>query len=101
MRALPPAARVAVFGHDPIREGHLVEHEPLPCVPSNFARYDGGKAYLEWDLGVPADRAETVARGGLRSQHPDAPRRFRGQRTRPLCTVTSSSCSIDPIDHGC
>jgi hypothetical protein len=66
MHALDPGARVAVFGHDPIREGHLVEYEPLLCVSTSFGRYDGDKVYLEWDLGVPAVSADEVARTGLR-----------------------------------
>jgi len=77
LRALNSTARVAVFGHDPVREGHLIEHEPLLCVSTSFAGHDGDKVYLEWDLSVPADSAATVARDGLRSLYPHSPRRFR------------------------
>jgi hypothetical protein len=80
LHALHPSARVAAFGHDPIREGHLIEHEPLLCISTSFACRDGDKVYLEWDLSVPADSAATVARDGLRSLHPDAPRWFRRER---------------------
>src|SRR5262245_51568228 len=41
IRALDPRARVAVFGHDPIREGHLIEHEPLLCISTSFGCHDG------------------------------------------------------------
>jgi hypothetical protein len=70
LRALHPAARVAVFGHDPIREGHLVEHEPLLCISTSFGCHDGDKTYLEWDLGELAESAVAVARDGLRDLHP-------------------------------
>jgi hypothetical protein len=61
-----PDARVAVFGHDVIREGHVIEHEPLLCISSSFGCYDRDKMYLEWDLAVPATDAHAVARAGLR-----------------------------------
>jgi hypothetical protein len=77
LRLLDPQARVAVFGHDPIREGHLVEHEPLLCVSTSFGCHDGDKVYLEWDLAVPADSADHVARTGLRPLYPDVPVRHR------------------------
>jgi Calcineurin-like phosphoesterase len=70
MSALNPRARVAVFGHDPIREGHVVEHEPLLCVSTSFGCHDGDKVYLEWDLAVPAQSATRVARDGLRRLYP-------------------------------
>ena len=72
LRALHPACRVAVFGHDVIREGHLVEREPLLCVSTSFGCHDGDKVYLEWDLATPAADAATVARTGLRRLHPAA-----------------------------
>jgi hypothetical protein len=77
LRALDPRARVAVFGHDPIREGHLVEHEPLLCVSTSFGCHDGDKVYLEWDLAVPAQSADELARIGLRPLYPDRPGRYR------------------------
>src|SRR5262245_11164923 len=77
LHALHPGARVAVFGHDPIREGHLVEHEPLLCVSTSFGCHDGDKVYLEWDLAVPAVDAEQVARIGLRPLYPGVPGRYR------------------------
>jgi hypothetical protein len=77
MHALDPQARVAVFGHDPIREGHLVEHEPLLCFSTSFGCHDGDKVYLEWDLAVPAGSADDVARRGLRPLHPHLPGRYR------------------------
>ncbi|MFD0579626.1 hypothetical protein [Dactylosporangium darangshiense] len=63
---------MAVFGHDIVREGHLVEHEPLLCVSSSFGCYDGDKLYLEWDLARPAGSAAEVARDGLRRLYPGA-----------------------------
>jgi hypothetical protein len=72
LRALHPGCRVAVFGHDVIREGHLIEHEPLLCVSTSFGCHDGDKVYLEWDLAVPAASAAAVARTGLRPLHPAA-----------------------------
>jgi Calcineurin-like phosphoesterase len=77
LRALDPDARVVVFGHDPIREGSVVEHEPLLCVSTSFGCHDGDKVYLEWDLATPATSAAEVARYGLRPLHPDAPRQYR------------------------
>jgi Calcineurin-like phosphoesterase len=76
LRALDPSASVAVYGHDPIREGHVVEHEPMLCVSTSFGCHDGDKVYLEWDLAVPATSAEEVARTGLRQLHPGSPRRY-------------------------
>jgi hypothetical protein len=73
LRTLHPDCRVAVFGHDVIREGHLVEHEPLLCVSSSYGCFDGDKVFLRWDLAVPATSAEQVARTGLHRLHPDAP----------------------------
>jgi hypothetical protein len=80
LRALHPGCRVALFGHDIIREGHLVEHEPLLCFSTSFGCHDGDKLYLEWDLSRPAASATAVARAGLRPLHPDAPpvHRHRG-----------------------
>jgi hypothetical protein len=77
LRALHPGARVAVFGHDPIREGYVVEHEPLLCLSTSFGCHDGDKLYLEWDLARPAVSADHVARTGLRSVHPDVASRYR------------------------
>ncbi len=77
LRAMNPNARVAVFGHDPIREGHLVEREPLLCISSSFGCYHGDKVYLEWDLAVPATSAQALADAGLRRLHPNVPARHR------------------------
>jgi hypothetical protein len=77
LRALDPAATVAVFGHDPVREGHAVEHEPLLCVSTSFGCHDGDKVYLEWDLAAHATGAAQVARTGLRRLHPDTLPRYR------------------------
>jgi hypothetical protein len=77
LRALDPRARVAMFGHDPIREGHLVECEPLLCFSTSFGCHDGDKVYLEWDLAVSAASAAEVARTGLRPLYPDIPGRYR------------------------
>jgi hypothetical protein len=70
-------ARVAVFGHDPIREGHLVEHEPLLCVSTSFGCHDGDKVYLAWDLAEPATSAAAVAAAGLHRLHPSAEPHYR------------------------
>lgn len=70
--ALHPGARVAVFGHDVVREGHLVEREPLLCVSTSYGCHDGDKVYLQWDLAEPAHTAAQVARDGLRPLYPDA-----------------------------
>jgi hypothetical protein len=77
LHAMHPSARVAVFGHDPIREGHLIEHEPLLCISTSFGCHDGDKVYLEWDLSEPAESAVAVAHDGLRRLYPHSPRRFR------------------------
>jgi hypothetical protein len=73
LHALDPRCRVALFGHDVIREGHLVEHEPLLCVSTSFGCYDRDKVYLEWDLARPAESATHVADTGLRRLYPHAP----------------------------
>jgi hypothetical protein len=75
LRAL--GCRVAAFGHDVVREGHLVEHEPLLCFSTSFGCHDGDKVYLEWDLAQPAVSAAAVAVTGLRRLHPDAPTVYR------------------------
>jgi hypothetical protein len=77
LHTLDPGAKVGVYGHDPIREGHVVEHEPLLCVSTSFGCHDGDKVYLEWDLAQLATGAEEVARTGLRQLHPDTPRKYR------------------------
>jgi len=77
LHAVNPAANVAVYGHDPIREGHVVEHEPLLCVSTSFGCHDGDKVFLEWDLAHKATTAEEVARTGLRRLYPDSPPRYR------------------------
>ncbi len=77
LRAIHPQARVAVFGHDVVREGPLVEHEPLLCVSTSFGCHDGDKAYLRWDLGTLAMDADTLARDGLRRLYPAAPVVYR------------------------
>ena len=77
LHALDPGANVAVYGHDPIREGHVVEHEPLLCVSTSFGCHDGDKVYLEWDLAVAARSADQVARAGLRRLYPDTPPQYR------------------------
>jgi hypothetical protein len=65
--------RVGAFGHDVVREGHLVEREPLLCFSTSFGCHDGDKVYLEWDLAEPATSAAAVAAAGLRRLHPHAP----------------------------
>jgi hypothetical protein len=77
LEAVHPGAKVAMFGHDPIREGHLVEREPLLCVSTSFGCHDGDKVFLRWDLATPAGSAAEVARHGLQRLHPGAPRRYR------------------------
>jgi hypothetical protein len=77
MRALDTRACVAFYGHDPVREGHVVDHEPLLCVSTSFGCHDGDKTYLEWDLAVPAVSAEQVAEAGLRPLYPGVPKRHR------------------------
>jgi hypothetical protein len=77
LRAVHPDARVAVFGHDPIREGHIVEREPLLCMSTSFGCHDGDKVYLEWDLAMPARSAHLLAQSGLRRLYPQAPTRHR------------------------
>jgi len=80
LKAVHPGARVAVFGHDPIREGHIVEHEPLLCVSTSFGCHDGDKVFLRWDLATPAPSAQAVARHGLQRLHPDAPRLYSNDK---------------------
>jgi hypothetical protein len=70
LNALHPQARVAVFGHDPIREGYLIEHEPLLCVSTSFACHDRDKLYLQWDLAIPAEDAHALAEAALKPLHP-------------------------------
>lgn len=72
LRAVHPDARVAVFGHDPVREGHVIEREPLLCISSSFGCHDGDKVYLQWDLAEPATSAADVAARGLRRLYPAA-----------------------------
>jgi hypothetical protein len=72
LRALGSDCRVAVFGHDVIQEGHVVEHEPLLCFSTSFGCHDGDKVYLEWDLSRAARDATGVAADGLRPLYPHA-----------------------------
>jgi hypothetical protein len=72
LQALDPNLRVAIFGHDVARAGYAIDREPLLCISTSFGCFDGDKLYLEWDLSVPADNAEHVARIGLRPLRPEA-----------------------------
>lgn len=72
MRAIDPELRVVVFGHDVVREGYLVEREPLLCVSTSFGCFDGDKLYLDWDLAEPANSASEVSERGLRPLFPNA-----------------------------
>lgn len=80
LEAVHPGAKVSVFGHDPVREGHIVEREPLLCMSTSFGCHDGDKVFLRWDLATPALSARTVARHGLQRLHPDAPRRYSNDK---------------------
>lgn len=80
LKQIHPEAKVAVFGHDPIREGYLVEHEPLLCVSTSFGCHDGDKVFLRWDLATPAHSASAVVHGGLQRLHPDAPRKYSSDK---------------------
>ncbi|HVY49655.1 MAG TPA: metallophosphoesterase [Minicystis sp.] len=73
LRAIDPAARVAVYGHDVARAGYAIDREPLLCVSTSFGCFDGDKLYVEWDLARPAESAVEVAAHGLRVLHPHAP----------------------------
>jgi hypothetical protein len=77
LRVFGAGCRVSVYGHDIVREGHLVEHEPLLCVSSSFGCFDGDKVYLQWDLATSAASAHEVARLGLRRLYPNAPPTYR------------------------
>jgi hypothetical protein len=81
MRALDPALRVAVYGHDVANEGYAIDREPLLCVSSSFGCHHGDKLILEWDLAKRAESAEHVARDGLVPLYVDQPPVFR--RPRP------------------
>jgi hypothetical protein len=72
LRAIDPAARVSVFGHDVAREGYAVDREPMLCVSTSFGCFDGDKLYLEWDLAEPARSAHELAARGLRALNPEA-----------------------------
>lgn len=74
LRAVDPDARVAIYGHDVVRSGYAVEHEPLLCISTSFGCYDGDKLYVDWDLAEPAESAADVAQRGLRALYPEATR---------------------------
>jgi hypothetical protein len=77
LRAFDPELRVAVYGHDVVREGFAIDREPLLCISTSFGCYDGDKLYLEWDLAEPAESAAAVAAKGLRPLYPDKEPVFR------------------------
>jgi hypothetical protein len=75
--AFDPELRVAIYGHDVVREGFAIDREPLLCISTSFGCYDGDKLYLEWDLAEPAESANQVALRGLKALYPDAEPIFR------------------------
>ena len=77
LRAFDPELRVAVYGHDVVREGFAIDREPLLCISTSFGCYDGDKLYLEWDLAEAAESASQVALHGLKALYPDAEPIFR------------------------
>lgn len=78
LQAIDEDLQVAIFGHDVVREGHVMEREPLLCVSSSFGCFDGDKLYVEWDLATVAASAADVADRGLKPLYPDAEPVFRG-----------------------
>jgi hypothetical protein len=76
--AIGEGLRAVVFGHDVVREGHVVEREPLLCISTSFGCFDGDKLYLDWDLQTVADSAAAVAARGLKPLYPDEEPVFRG-----------------------
>jgi hypothetical protein len=72
LKVIGPDLTVAIFGHDVVREGHVVEGDPLLCISSSFGCFDGDKVVLDWDLSEPASNAWEVAQRGLRRLYPDA-----------------------------
>jgi len=67
------AHRLAMHGHDVVREGFAVEHGACLCLSSSFGCYDGDKVYLRWDLAERAPSAEALARRGLCRLWPEEP----------------------------
>lgn len=81
IEALCPGAKVAIYGHDVVREGAAVEREPLLCVSTSFGCYDGDKLYVRWDLAQRAESAAEVAEKALLPLYPDANPVFRRAKT--------------------
>lgn len=79
--ALGDGLNVVVYGHDVVREGHLVEREPLLCVSSSFGCFDGDKMYVEWKLSERAESAEDLVERGLRPLYPDQKPVYREPRS--------------------
>ena len=77
LRAIHPALKVAIYGHDVAREGYAIDREPLLCLSTSFGCHDGDKLYLDWDLASPAESAAMVADVGLRALRPEAPPVYR------------------------
>jgi hypothetical protein len=80
LRAFGRELRVAVYGHDVVREGFAIDREPLLCLSSSFGCFDGDKLYLDWDLAEPATSAHDVAERGLKPLYPDSERVYRKPR---------------------
>jgi hypothetical protein len=77
LRTFDKDLRVAVFGHDVVREGYSIDREPLLCLSTSFGCFDGDKLYLDWDLNIAAKGAKDVAKRGLQSLYPDAEAVYR------------------------
>ncbi len=73
LRALSPELRVAVYGHDVVREGFATDDSHRLRISTSFGCHDGDKLYLEWELAEPAQSSQDLARRGLRRLWPDAP----------------------------
>jgi len=75
--AIDKELKVAVYGHDVVREGYAIDREPLLCISTSFGCYNGDKLYLRWDLSNPAKNARDVAARGLQPLYPDVKAKYR------------------------
>jgi hypothetical protein len=66
-------AKVALFGHDVVREGYAIDEADQLCFSTSFGLYDHAKVYLDLDLAAHYQSAYDVKAGvHIKRLYPDA-----------------------------
>lgn len=66
-------AKVALFGHDVVREGYAIDEADQLCFSTSFGLYDHAKVYLDLDLSAQYQSAYDIKAGvHIKRLYPDA-----------------------------